>query len=96
MKSKNTSKLKTTLDPDDELIDCVEAGKILSVAADSVRKGDAGTAQLTRIRIGCGRRQMVRLLKAEVLALRSTWIARAKARANPQERALRLMDKVDR
>jgi len=92
MKAKLKTQLAAPLNDPDELIDCNEAGRILTLAPNTVRDGKGGTDSLTRVRVVNGQRTIVRLLKVEVMALRSAWIAKAKARQQPKERALRLIE----
>jgi hypothetical protein len=86
-------------DPQDpeEMITCKEAARILCISENAVRNGKAGTEGLLRIRWyggPSGKKPSVRLLKVEVLALRSKWIAEAKEKNQftPKERALRKYD----
>lgn len=87
--------LTPVTDPE-ELITCKEAAGILKLSVNTVRDSKGGTESLLRIRRPNGPtgKPIVRLLKAEVLALRSRWIAEAKEQSKftPAERALRKLE----
>jgi len=56
------------------------AGTLLDLDESTLRKGKAGTENLTQIRRGNGKRQRVSFILEEVLALKSEWIQSAKNR----------------
>ncbi|HEX8773739.1 MAG TPA: hypothetical protein VF735_09010 [Pyrinomonadaceae bacterium] len=57
---------KQSLAPLDELIPLKEAAEMLCLDESTIRKGRAGTANLTRVRQGAGKRRRVFLLRSEL------------------------------
>ena len=53
------------------------AGTILDLDESTVRKGQAGTENLTQVRRGGGKRQRVSFILEEVLQLKAEWIEAA-------------------
>jgi hypothetical protein len=53
------------------------AGILLDLHESTVRKGQAGTENLTQVRRGNGKRQRVSFILEEVLQLRAEWIEAA-------------------
>ena len=53
------------------------AGILLDLDESTVRKGQAGTENLTRVTRGNGKRQRVSFILEEVLLLKSEWIETA-------------------
>lgn len=53
------------------------AGMILDLDESTVRKGQAGTENLTQVRRGNGKRQRVSFILEEVLQLKTEWIEAA-------------------
>ncbi len=65
------------------------AGMLLDLNESTLRKGKAGTENLTRIRRGNGKRQRVSFILEEVIALKSEWIEAARGKS--QKTILRLV-----
>lgn len=53
------------------------AGMLLDLDESTLRKGQAGTENLTQVRSGHGKRQRVHFIFEEVLQLRAEWIEAA-------------------
>lgn len=53
------------------------AGMILDLDESTLRKGQAGTENLTQVRRGNGKRQRVSFILEEVLQLKTEWIEAA-------------------
>ncbi len=64
------------------------AGSLLDLHESTLRKGQAGTENLTQVRRGAGKRQRVSFILEEVLQLKSEWISAAQ---KPQKTVLRLV-----
>jgi len=64
------------------------AGTLLDLDESTLRKGKAGTENLTQIRRGNGKRQRVSFILEEVLQLKSEWIQLAQ---NRKQTVLRLV-----
>lgn len=64
------------------------AGMLLDLDESTLRKGKAGTENLTQIRRGNGKRQRVSFILEEVLQLKSEWIEAAQ---KPKRNVLRLV-----
>lgn len=56
------------------------AGTLLDLDESTIRKGQAGTENLTQVRRGNGKRQRVSFILEEVLELKSEWIESSKNR----------------
>jgi hypothetical protein len=59
------------------LINLCCAARMLDLDESTLRKGQAGTAALTQVRRGNGRRQRVSFILEEVVALKIEWIETA-------------------
>lgn len=59
------------------------AAVMLNLDESTLRKGLAGTGELTQVRRGSGKRQRVSFIFEEVLDLKASWIAEAKKPAKP-------------
>lgn len=59
------------------LISSCCAGVLLDLDESTVRKGQAGTENLTRVYRGSGKRQRVSFILEEVLELKADWIETA-------------------
>ena len=64
------------------------AGTLLDLNESTLRKGKAGTENLTQIRRGSGKRQRVSFILEEVLQLKAEWIEAAR---KSQKTVLRLV-----
>ena len=64
------------------------AGILLDLDESTLRKGQAGTENLTRVRRGHGKRQRVSFILEEVLQLKADWIEAAQ---KPNRNVLRLV-----
>lgn len=53
------------------------AGALLDLHESTLRKGQAGTENLTQVRRGSGKRQRISFILEEVLQLKSEWIEAA-------------------
>ncbi len=54
------------------------AGMLLDLDESTLRKGNAGTENLTRIKCGSGLRQRTHFILEEVIALKTEWIEAAR------------------
>jgi hypothetical protein len=54
------------------------AGMLLDLDESTIRKGKAGTENLTQVRRGNGKRQRVSFILEEVLELKAEWIRAAR------------------
>lgn len=72
------------------LIPLRQAAQILSLDESTIRKGEAGTADLTLVRQGTGQRQRVFLVLEEVQAHVESQIAHARALKERMERHLKI------
>ncbi|HEY9405792.1 MAG TPA: hypothetical protein VIQ24_24290 [Pyrinomonadaceae bacterium] len=73
------------------LIPLKQAAAILCLDESTLRKGEAGTVHLTRVRQGTGRRQRVFLVLHEVQAHVESLIAHARSLDERTERHLRIV-----
>ncbi len=64
------------------------AGLLLDLDESTLRKGQAGTENLTQVRRGNGKRQRVSFILEEVLQLKTEWIEVAQ---KPNRKLLRLV-----
>ncbi len=70
------------------LITLQEAAEMLRLDESTIRKGLAGTDVLTKVRLGRGQRQRIRLVKEEVEAYIASMVEHAREK---QGRALKLV-----
>lgn len=62
------------------------AATILDLDESSLRKGCAGTENLTKVRRGNGKRQRISYILEEILDLKAEWIEAAQAKSNRRMR----------
>lgn len=70
------------------LINACCAARILDLNVSTLRKGEAGTENLTQVRRGSGKRQRISFILEEVIQLKTEWIEAAQ---KPRKTALRLV-----
>lgn len=62
------------------------AARMLDLDESSLRKGCAGTENLTKVRRGHGKRQRISFILEEIIELKIEWIEAARAKQNRQMR----------
>ena len=65
------------------------AGTLLDLDESTLRKGTAGTENLTRVKCGSGLRQRTHFILEEIIALKAEWIEAAQRK--PKKTGLRLV-----